>query len=43
MMDGHVESNLSNLMALWFDQIDDINWIEIYWLKNNALLVGLFQ
>ena len=43
MMDGHVESNLSNLMALWFDQIDDINWIGIYWLKNNALLVGPFQ
>ncbi len=43
LMDEHVESNLNNLMALWFDQIIDINWIGIYWLKNDQLLVGPFQ
>ena len=43
LMDEHVESNLMNLMALWYDQMDAINWIGIYWLKQDELLVGPFQ
>lgn len=43
LLDDHVESNLSNLVALWFDQLDQVNWLGIYWLKDNQLLVGPFQ
>ena len=43
LMDGHIESNIMNLMALWFDQIDKINWIGIYWLHQDQLVVGPFQ
>ncbi len=36
-------ANASNLVALMFNAIDDINWLGIYVLRDNELVLGPFQ
>ena len=36
-------ANASNLLALMFNAIDDINWLGIYVLRDDELVLGPFQ
>ncbi|NIA27411.1 MAG: GAF domain-containing protein [Desulfobulbaceae bacterium] len=38
-----VLANASNFVGLLFDALDDINWMGIYVLRNNDLVLGPFQ
>lgn len=36
-------ANASNLVGLMYNAIDDINWLGIYVLRDNELVLGPFQ
>ena len=36
-------SNLANASALLFEELEDINWVGFYIVKNNELYLGPFQ
>lgn len=38
-----VVANAANLTALLFDQLPDLNWVGVYFLRENELVVGPFQ
>ena len=36
-------ANAANLAALLFHELDDVNWVGFYFLKDGQLIVGPFQ
>jgi L-methionine (R)-S-oxide reductase len=45
LLDGETDplANASNFVGLLFNAIDDINWLGIYVLRDNELVLGPFQ
>ena len=41
--DMATKKRLMEIAKVWYDQMDAINWIGIYWSKQDELLVGPFQ
>ncbi len=41
--ESDVVANAANLTALLFDQLHDVNWVGVYFLKGDELVVGPFQ
>ena len=36
-------ANIANLCALLYDALDDVNWVGVYLLRGNELVLGPFQ
>lgn len=40
---NYMISNLSNISAILFEKLDNLNWVGFYILKENSLILGPFQ